>query len=122
MVEAAQSQLQQWLSNDQPIGLVVEMMAVTLDMTGRTLFSSDLSDATLAVRQEINTSVGEVLRQFQSPLVVIWTLVGFPPPRSQAWQQANRYLDETYLWPDGGTTEARGDATGYALPAVADRR
>ena len=94
MVEVAQSRLQQWLSNDQPIDLVAEMMAVTLDVAGRTLFSSDLSDATPAIRQALNTSAGEVLRQFQSPLAVIWTLVGFPPPRSQAWQQANRYLDE----------------------------
>lgn len=94
MVNAAQAASQRWLEQNKTIDLVEEMMVITLEVAGRALFSTDLAGATPAVRRALNTSAEEVLRQFQSPLALIWTLVGFPPPRSQEMRSANRYLDE----------------------------
>lgn len=93
MIEAAQTWVEKWLSRGQPIDLVEEMMGLTLEVAGRTLFSVDLSTATAEVRAALNASAEAFMGQFQSPRAMLWTLVGFPSPRSQALRQANDYLD-----------------------------
>ena len=93
MIEAAQTRVEKWLSHGQPVDLVEEMMGLTLEVAGRTLFSVDLSTATAEVRAALNASAEAFMGQFQSPLAALWTLVGFPSPRSQALRQANNYLD-----------------------------
>ncbi|MBX3054527.1 MAG: cytochrome P450 [Caldilineaceae bacterium] len=93
IIAAAQTRAEKWLSRGRPIDLVEEMMGLTLEVAGQTLFSVDLSTTTAEVRAALNTSAEAILGQFQSPLAALWTLVGFPSPRSQALRQANDYLD-----------------------------
>lgn len=105
MGEVIQEMLERWAAETEPLDLTQEMMRLTLRIAGKTLFSVDLDREAEEIRQAFNTSSDETLNQFRSPWAVVWTLLGFPPPSSQRFQAAQRWLDDLLF---GLIAERRG--------------
>lgn len=93
MTEVIEEMLAHWASQPEPVDLVEEMMRLSLRIASKTLFSVDLDGEAQGIRDALNTSADEALSQFRSPLAAIWTLLGFPPPSSNRFQQAQKRLD-----------------------------
>jgi cytochrome P450 len=93
MVNAAQSMLQGWQSaslNGQPMDVSQEMMALTLEIACRALFSANIQPHVQEIGRAVTEIVEEVVFRFDHPF---YPSPPFPTPRNRRYQAALQTLD-----------------------------
>jgi cytochrome P450 len=92
MVQAAERMLARWetLPDNTELDVDHEMMKLTLEVVGHTLFSVDLSNGANELVQAVLTTLDYVVYRAQSPLALP---LNIPTPRNQAVNRSLELLD-----------------------------
>jgi cytochrome P450 len=94
MVEAAGAMLERWrsLPSDKPLDIDGEMMRVTLEIVGETLFSMDLRGEASALAEAVLATLDYILYRSRVPFALPTAV---PTGQNRRFKQALRRLDET---------------------------
>lgn len=93
MVQTAERMLARWetLPDNTELDVDYEMMKLTLEIVGHTLFSVDLSNGASELVQAVLTALDYVVYRAQSPLALP---LNIPTPRNQAVNRSLELLDK----------------------------
>jgi cytochrome P450 len=93
MVNATQAMLETWqpaIASGGPLDISREMMALTLEIACRALFSADIQPHVQEIGQAVTAIVEEVMFRFDHPF---YPSPAFPTPRNRRYRAAMQALD-----------------------------